>query len=783
MWKLGILFVCWGFHSVDACGITTHIDIAERTREFLGFSSEGIFYKDLIDKHPDAFQAGAPYPDAYYPDVCFGGDFHDVAEDTHWTPFLNASVNYIRKRYSRPWNEDAEKLVVFLMSVVQHQVADASWHSLGIDQGFLRAMANINYHGSFSAAHSDGDFGGDVVNLFALDTEYIGRLDKWYVPTQDLLGIYEELYGRADMMREDVIQNCTFLLFLGRLGENLGIVDLLYPQYAEASPFLIDQLQSYYLGGMDDMATWSSHVIGHTVTMLDHGTDVCELPENPLYIECNQIRDNRLRSKRSVHQLKNPGIDEEFLLKTSSLIDEDEVIVTRSARGVYFEPTESLKRKIMQSIKSAPKVDVDDAVLPDFSYSSSGEYSRFGEAVITGDVNNDGLDDLIIGAPDYGESGSVDGFPSVNSSIDEVADKKLIGIQENGRFGTALAIVDLNADGVNDLAISAPTIGSGSLQYHGVVYIFYGTQTELSDIPSVTYVCQERYCNFGSALASGDLNLDGFADLVVGSPHSPGNFVSAEQRGAISVLYADAERKGSTQILRGETSSQWMYFGSQDYDWTGFSLDVHTENSGQTWLAVGAPTHRICTHDDCRYDSTDLQSVGKVLLFKAPLSDEPQQVILGHQVFGQTGFSVKFGKYRDQAVLSIGSVTAVGEIGSINNLTQAGEVALFNVSANGLDLEPWLRFEGDRSFGRFGSNVLFMRLNNTDVIAVSAALRSETMLHDREAGKVFIFYPDSALRRNAFEADVVLSFDEDKSHFGTSLIHHEASVLRDRIGD
>jgi len=36
-----------------------------------------------------------------------------------------------------------EKLVVFLLGVVQHQVADVSWHSLGIDQGFLQTMAQV----------------------------------------------------------------------------------------------------------------------------------------------------------------------------------------------------------------------------------------------------------------------------------------------------------------------------------------------------------------------------------------------------------------------------------------------------------------------------------------------------------------------------------------------------------------------------------------------------------------------------------------------------------------
>jgi len=33
--------------------------------------------------------------------------------------------------------------VVFLLGLVQHQVADISWHSLGIDQGFLQTMGQV----------------------------------------------------------------------------------------------------------------------------------------------------------------------------------------------------------------------------------------------------------------------------------------------------------------------------------------------------------------------------------------------------------------------------------------------------------------------------------------------------------------------------------------------------------------------------------------------------------------------------------------------------------------
>ena len=64
--------------------------------------------------------------------------------------------------------------------------------------------------------------------------------------------------------------------------------------------------------------------------------------------------------------------------------------------------------------------------------------------------------------------------------------------------------------------------------------------------------------------------------------------------------------------------------------------------------------------EDCNYDSSDQQSVGKVHLFRAPLTPgmAPTTTLVGTQVFGQLGFSVNVGRYGDVDVLAVGTVTA-----------------------------------------------------------------------------------------------------------------------------
>ena len=128
------------------------------------------------------------------------------------------------------------------------------WHSLGIQQGFLSAMGFVNFHGSFDRAHSCGDTGGDVLNQFQLRTGYIGQLADWYVPYVDLYNIYADLYdGQIRISRAQIVE-CSSLLYLARLGEHIAL-RFLYADYVDQSPFLADQLDSYFLGGLDDMVT------------------------------------------------------------------------------------------------------------------------------------------------------------------------------------------------------------------------------------------------------------------------------------------------------------------------------------------------------------------------------------------------------------------------------------------------------------------------------------------------------------------------------------------------
>lgn len=114
MWSIGVLIALLAV--VNGCGFTTHNLIAHRA--MFHFKERFAGYNELLNKYPNAVLGGAPFPDYLY--TC--GSDHSDGEYAHWAPFQANASNYIRSK-PKPWDEDTEKLVVFMMGVVSHYIA------------------------------------------------------------------------------------------------------------------------------------------------------------------------------------------------------------------------------------------------------------------------------------------------------------------------------------------------------------------------------------------------------------------------------------------------------------------------------------------------------------------------------------------------------------------------------------------------------------------------------------------------------------------------------------
>jgi len=183
---------------------------------------------------------------------------------------------------------------------------------------------------------------------------------------------------------------------------------------------------------------------------------------------------------------------------------------------------------------------------------------QFGSALAAGDFNHDYRDDLAIGVPgeDIGSiadagavnviNGTVYGLRSTGSSLWHQNTESVEGIAEAyDRFGSALAAGDFNGDGADDLAIGVPYEDDDATGLYdvGAVNVIHGAYVGLNaatdqywhqNVPGVEDV-SEVNDRFGTALAVGDYNGDGKADLAVGVPDEDIGAVAGA--GAVNVLY------------------------------------------------------------------------------------------------------------------------------------------------------------------------------------------------------------------------------------------------------
>lgn len=220
-----------------------------------------------------------------------------------------------------------------------------------------------------------------------------------------------------------------------------------------------------------------------------------------------------------------------------------------------------------------------------------------------GDINGDGITDIIIGAPEEGTGGSsyiifgtTTGFSNINLSTlttnQGFAIYSSTAYEQNGY--SVSKIGDINGDGYDDIIIGAYGAQDNTAGY-GIGYVIFGKASGFNAIDVDTMTTNQGFSiinsnNLGHSVSgAGDFNKDGYDDFIISavSTKTGGNGL-----GTTYLLFGHSGSFSNIDLSKALTSNQgFMITGDPNYYYSGYSVSGAGDVNGDGYddIVIGAP--------------------------------------------------------------------------------------------------------------------------------------------------------------------------------------------------
>ena len=284
--------------------------------------------------------------------------------------------------------------------------------------------------------------------------------------------------------------------------------------------------------------------------------------------------------------------------------------------------------------------------------------TEFGTTVRSVDVDDDGLADVLVGAPGA-DGGEVFLFTADTLDASAVlvagdADASWVGPNDGDELGKGIGTFDVNGDGHGDMVFGAPGYNNAA----GRSWVVLGTATPtggaVSSAAFATLDHPATNSRFGHSIAAGDFDGDGDPDLAVGAPRAVtragkvyvilnsslvgGGSLSATSDAYVTHTGTDIDGLASSVVHAGDVNAD----GSDDLFLGGPGNDDGGDNSGAAWMVVSGlrGDRALANADATLYGGAPDDGLGGALATGDVDGDGRSDLVFGvpgEDVFGNEG--------------------------------------------------------------------------------------------------------------------------------------------------